>query len=230
MTTSFPHGQATRLSPDSIASRSFAIIDQKIPEPRPFQGHAWEVARRLIHATGDLSLVNDLVLPEAAVEKGIKALRLGAPVFTDSRMARAGIPARRLQPLGGTVQCLLDQPGVMGAAIRAGITRSRAAMLMSATKLVGAVVVIGKAPASLSTLLDMLDDMPSIGCCPALIIGMPAGFVNAAESKALLAESPWTMLTIRGSKGGSLLAAAALNALAEIAWRETQPKKGVRVL
>lgn len=217
--TSQPLDEAL-LSPSIIEARSFAIIDAEIPEPRPFTGHAWEVARRLIHTTGDPALARDLWLPDTAVAAGVKALRRGAAIFTDTRMVCAGMPQRRLKPLGCTAQCLLDLPGVMGQAIRGGITRSRAAMLLAAPQLTGAVVAIGNAPTALLTLLEVLDDMPNLACAPALIIGMPVGFVNAAESKALLERSPWPALTVRGRKGGSPLAAATVNALAEIALRD----------
>lgn len=213
------------LSPSAIESRSFAVIDAEVPKPRPFTGHAWEVARRLIHTTGDPALVHDLWLPDEAVAAGVKALRRGAPIFTDTRMVCAGIPQRRLTPLGCTARCLLDLPGVMGHAIREGITRSRAAMLLAAPDLAGAIVAIGNAPTALLTLLDALDGMPTLTRAPALIIGMPVGFVNAAESKALLEQSPWPALTLRGRKGGSPLAAATVNALAEIALRERGKKE-----
>lgn len=209
-----------RPNPESATSRSLAVIDREIPEPRLFQGHAWELARRLIHTTGDVSLAADLVLPEAAVEKGIRALKMGAPVLADARMTRAGISSRLLKRLGSSLECLLDQPHVMGTAIRARVTRSRAAMLLAEPKFPGAIMAVGKAPASLSTLLDIMDDMFSLTCRPTLIIGMPAGFADAAEAKDLLEQSPWTMLTVRGTKGGPALAAATVNALAEIAWQE----------
>ena len=213
---------AARLAPSAIEARSFAIIDAEIPEPRPFQGHAWELARRLIHCTGDTSLSNDLWLPDPAIAAGIRALRRGTTIFTDTHMACAGISKRRLELLDSHAECLLDQHGVMGHAIRQGITRSRAAMQLAAPRLRGAIIAIGNAPTSLLTLLEILDSLPGLNCAPALIIGMPVGFVNAAESKALLEQCPWASLTIRGRKGGSPLAAAAVNALMEIALRDNE--------
>ena len=220
--TSPLEGGRSRPNPDSARSRSFAAIDREFPEPRPFRGHAWEVARHLIHVGGDLTLARDLALPEAAVEKGVKALKMGAPIHADTRMVRAGIADRRVKALGGTIECLRTQPGVTSAAIRAGIPRSRAAMFLAEPKYMGAIVVLGGAPASLLTLMEMMDDMFSLTSRPTLIIGMPAGFADAAEAKALLEASPWTMLTVRGSKGGPALAAAAANALMEIALRERE--------
>ena len=102
---------AALIPPDDIEARSFAIIDGEIPEPRPFTGYAWEVARRLVHTSGDISLPGDLYLPDESVCGGVQALRRGCAIFTDTRMACSGIPARRLAPLNSSVQCLLDLPG-----------------------------------------------------------------------------------------------------------------------
>jgi precorrin-8X/cobalt-precorrin-8 methylmutase len=206
--------------PEEIEARSFAIIDAEIPEPRPFSGSAWSIARRLIHTCGDKDILPQLVLPAAAVEAGIAALRRGAPVFTDTEMACRGIPARRMDALGTTACSLLSLPGVRARhahterALRERCTRSRAAMLEAAPLLPGAIVAIGNAPTALLALLEMLEQGLA---APALIIGMPVGFVNAAESKELLLQSPYPHLCLRGRKGGSPLAAASVNALAELA-------------
>ena len=208
---------AALIPPDDIEARSFVIIDGEIPEPRPFTGHAWEIARRLVHASGDISLPGDLYLPEDAVRRGVRALRRGCSIFTDTRMASSGIPTRRLTPLNCSVRCLLDLPGVADKARSDNITRTRAAMLLAGEALADSIVAIGNAPTALLTLLELLDEgLPE----PALIIGMPVGFVNAAESKELLVHSGHPCLALRGRKGGSPLAAAAVNALAVIADRK----------
>ena len=207
---------AALIPPDDIEARSFAIIDGEIPEPRPFTGYAWEVARRLVHTSGDISLPGDLYLPDESVCGGVQALRRGCAIFTDTRMACSGIPARRLAPLNTSVQCLLDLPGVADRARTDNITRARAAMLLAGNALSGSIVAIGNAPTALLTLLQLLGEgLPE----PALIIGMPVGFVNAAESKELLVRSGRPCLVLRGRKGGSPLAAATVNALAVIAGR-----------
>ena len=200
--------------PGEIEARSFAIIDAEIPAPRPFSGAAWSVARRLIHTCGDVDILPRLVLPEAAVESGIAALRRGAPVFTDTEMACCGIPRRRMDALGSSARSLLSLPGVKERAMREICTRSRAALLEAASLLPGALVAIGNAPTALLALLEMLEQGLA---APALIIGMPVGFVNAAESKELLCRSPYPHVCLRGRKGGSPLAAASVNALAELA-------------
>lgn len=214
MTTITP--RASMLSPADIEAQSFAIIDAEIPEPRLFSGPAWEIARRLIHTSGDPTLLDHLFLPAAAINAGVAALRAGAPIFTDTRMAHAGIPTRRLDPLGCCATCLLELSGVPEYAQTAQITRSRAAMLLAAPLLPGAVIAIGNAPTALLTLLEILDQGADP---PALIIGMPVGFVSAAESKGLLARGPYPSLALLGRKGGSSLAAACVNALLILAQR-----------
>lgn len=123
-----PIPPAAGLSPPSTGN---------FPSRAPSGGHAWEVARHLIHVGGDLTLARDLALPEAAVEKGVKALKMGAPILADTRMVRAGIADRRVKALGGTIECLRTQPGVTSAAIRAGIPRSRAAHVSGRTQIHG---------------------------------------------------------------------------------------------
>lgn len=205
-------------TPDAIEARSFAIIDAELPEPRPFAGPLWEVARRCIHALGDTAILPDLRLSATGLERGVAALRAGRPVFTDTRMAAAGLPARRMDRLGVPVVPLMGLDGVGEAARAQGVTRAAAGIRMLAGRLAGAVVVIGNAPTALLALLEELEGRPAENA-PALIVGMPVGFVNAAQSKELLAQSPWPHFTLLGRKGGSAAAAAAVNALAELALR-----------
>jgi precorrin-8X/cobalt-precorrin-8 methylmutase len=205
-------------SPQAIEARSFAIIDAEAGENKPFTGQAWQIARRLVHACGDLSLLDSLYLPERAIAAGLKALKEGAPLFTDTEMVRAGIPRRRMEPFGVPVVCLLSRPGLAEHSRRLGITRSRAGIEAAGPLLGGAIVAIGNAPTALLALLDYVD---SGGKPPALVIGMPVGFVNAAESKELLIRrSDFPSLAVRGRRGGSPLAAATVNALACLAGEE----------
>lgn len=205
-------------TPEAIEARSFAIIDAELPEPRPFAGPLWEVARRCIHALGDTAILSDLRLDATALERGVAALREGRPLFTDTRMAAAGLPGRRMDRLGVAVTPLMALPGVAEQARALGVTRAAAGIRMIADRLAGAIVVIGNAPTALLALLEALEGRtPETG--PALIVGMPVGFVNAAQSKELLAQSPWPHFTLLGRKGGSAAAAACVNALAELALR-----------
>ncbi|MEG2172125.1 MAG: precorrin-8X methylmutase [Desulfovibrionaceae bacterium] len=214
----FASGHASPLdpatTPDSIEQRSFAIIDAEIPVPRPFDGPLWHLARRLIHTSGDPTILPQLSLSTAAVQAGIDALRSGCTVFTDTEMARCGMTARHLGPLHVSTTCILSLPHVAEQAHIHQCTRSRAGILCIAPLWHKAIIAIGNAPTALLALLECLDaGAPP----PALIIGMPVGFVNAAESKALLARSPYLQLSLQGRKGGSNLAAATVNALATLA-------------
>ena len=201
-------------TPQEIEARSFAIIDAEIPEPRPFSGGLWEVARRCVHTLGDTEIVADLRLSRDGLAAGVAALRRGCTVYTDTRMAAAGLPLRRLTPLGVTVTPLMGLPRLEEISRRRGVTRSRAGIEMIADRLAGQIMVIGNAPTALLALLEALNQGAP---APALVVGMPVGFVNAAQSKELLRQSPWPHFTLLGRKGGSAVAAACVNALAELA-------------
>lgn len=203
--------------PDEIERKSFAIIDIEIPEPRPYAGTLWEVARRCIHALGDTAIINDLKFDEESLNSGLRALRSGCRIYTDTRMLAAGLVKRRMDPLGITPVALMDLPDTGEISKKEGITRSRAGIRMIAPNLEGSIVAIGNAPTALLALLEELEINPGK---PALIIGMPVGFVNAAQSKALLAQSRWPHFTLFGRKGGSAIAAACVNAMAEIVLKE----------
>jgi precorrin-8X/cobalt-precorrin-8 methylmutase len=159
------------------------------------------VAERVIHASADISYLDDLVLDETVLERGAVALRAGAPVITDVTMVAAGITAH-------PTTCLLNDGRVRALARRDGSTRSAAALRLAATEAgPGAIYVIGCAP----TALFALCDLPT--AAPALVIGLPVGFVDAVESKQALRDTGLPAITNRGPKGGSAVAAAAFNAL-----------------
>jgi precorrin-8X/cobalt-precorrin-8 methylmutase len=198
-------------APGDIEARSFALIEEELGSKRPFSGQAWLVARRILHAAGDLSLLGDLVLPEAALSAGLSALAAGAPIFTDTEMAVAGIPRRRLEAFGCTAECVLSRPGLEKEAAGLGVTRSFAGFAALGSRLGGSLAVVGNAP---TAILALLRHAAAGGPPPALVVGMPVGFVNAAEAKELLLRCPdLPSLVLRGRRGGSALAAAAVNAL-----------------
>lgn len=204
--------------PREIERRSFALIDEAIPEPRPFTGALWHVARRCVHTLGDVEIVSSLRLSQAGLERGLAALRAGCTIFTDTRMAAAGMPRRRLEPLGVTVESMMSLPYLEEVAANAGVTRARAAVELLAPRMGGQIVAIGNAPTALLTLLEFLDGKAEDDeAVPALIIGMPVGFVNAAQSKEWLYRTGWPHFTLLGRKGGSAAAAACVNALATLA-------------
>lgn len=203
--------------PGEIEQRSFAIIDSEVPEPRPFEEAQWEVVRRMIHTTADFELHSLVMFHNEAVSAGIAALRNGCVIITDTEMARAGIGSRRIDRWGCRVECHMADAEVAQRAKEEGITRAMAAVELVAETMTGGILVIGNAPTALLRLVDYMDE----GVCrPALVVGMPVGFVNAAESKELLLRQATTpYVTIRGRKGGSAVAASVVNALAELAGR-----------
>ncbi|MBN6037960.1 precorrin-8X methylmutase [Amycolatopsis sp. 195334CR] len=169
------------------------------------------VAVRMIHACGMVDLVEDLRYTLDVVESGRAALEAGAPVLCDANMIVSGITRKRL-PAANEVLCTLSDPAVPGLAERMGTTRSAAALELWRDKLPGSVVAIGNAPTALFRLLELLDE--GVGA-PAAILGVPVGFVGAVESKEALAErAPAPYLLVRGRRGGSALAVAAVNAIA----------------
>jgi precorrin-8X/cobalt-precorrin-8 methylmutase len=193
-----------------IYRRSFAIIRAEADLAR-FTQQEERVAVRIIHACGMVEIAADIAFAPGAVDAGVAALEAGAPILCDSRMVANGITRARL-PRDNTVICTLDAPETPSLAVRLGTTRTAAAMELWRGQIPGAVVAIGNAPTALFRLLELLEaGSPP----PACIIGMPVGFVGAAESKdALMAAPHAAYLTIRGRKGGSAMTAAAVNALA----------------
>jgi len=202
-------------APMDIERESMRIIDAEVPEPRPFAGAQWLVVRRMIHTTADFELLDLARFSPGAVQAGVAALAAGCALFTDTHMARCAIPLRRLAPLGCSIACFMDDPEVAGRARSEGITRARAAVDHAAGRMDGAILVVGNAP---TALLRILEHVQAGRMTPALVVGMPVGFVNAAESKELLmAQDRVPFITIAGRKGGSALAGSAVNALADLA-------------
>jgi precorrin-8X/cobalt-precorrin-8 methylmutase len=194
---------------DAIYGRSFAIIRAEADLAR-FAGPEERVAVRVIHACGMVEVAADIAFTPGAVEAAIAALVAGAPVLCDARMVADGVTRARL-PAGNDVICTLNDPAVPARAAAAGTTRSAAAVDLWLPHLAGAVVAIGNAPTALFRLLELLDGGASR---PAAVVGMPVGFVGAAESKEALLAHGVPALAVRGRKGGSAMAAAAVNALA----------------
>lgn len=219
MTTTI--GSPKDVPPSEIEARSLAVIDRETPEPRPFVGAQWEIVRRMIHTSADFELLDLVRFHPLAVDAGLSALRSGCAVITDTEMARSGIPLRRMEPLGCSVHCFMSHERTVELAGQNQTTRARAAVdaaleILGDAARTGAIFTIGNAPTALLRLLELVNRGEIV---PGLIVGMPVGFVNAAESKELLLTHQSPYITIRGRKGGSPLAATCVNALAEIAAR-----------
>lgn len=200
--------------PDEIESESFRIIDSEVPEPRPFEAEKWQIVRRMIHTTADFEMLDLVRFHEKSVNNGLRALRNGCAIVTDTEMAKRGIPVRRTDPLGCTVRCLMNDKRVVERAKLEGITRAKAAVDIAVKEIKPEIYVVGNAPTALIRLVEWFDKGEA---SPELVVGMPVGFVNAAESKALLMSRDIPYISLEGRKGGSALAASVVNALAVLA-------------
>lgn len=193
-----------------IYRRSFAIIRAEAKLER-FTSVEAQVAVRMIHACGMVELADDIVFSSGFADTARRAVRAGAPILCDAQMIASGITRARL-PAENEIICTLNDRNVPDLAKKMGTTRSAAAMELWRERLGGALVAIGNAPTALFRLFEMLDEGVAL---PAAIIGIPVGFVGAAESKeALLKDGRVPCLVVRGRKGGSAMTAAAVNALA----------------
>jgi len=195
----------------AIYQRSFAIIRSEADLSR-FSAEEAEVAVRMIHACGQVDLARHIVFGANLVAAARGALAAGASIFCDSEMVAHGVTRARL-PAGNAVICTLNEPPVTKLAGSLGTTRSAAALELWRDRLAGAVVAVGNAPTALFHLLDLIDaGAPK----PAAILGIPVGFVGAAEAKDALAAGSRGVpfLIVRGRMGGSAITAAAVNALA----------------
>jgi len=206
--------------PEEITRQSFATIRREADLSRLPPAMA-AMAARLVHACGMPDIVGDLAFSDHAVDAGRAALAAGAPVLVDAEMVAHGIIRARL-PAENAVICTLNRAPVRAQAKRLGITRSAAAVALWRPHLEGAVIAIGNAPTALFRLLELIaEGAPR----PALILGFPVGFVGAAEAKAALAaaETGIAFVTLLGRRGGSALAAAAVNALGDGPGPEAAP-------
>ncbi len=195
--------------PAAIYEKSFAIIRAEAALSR-FSELEERVAVRLIHTSGSVELADELAFSPGFAAAARAALRAGAPILCDAKMIVSGVTRSRL-PRDNEVLCLLDHPEVPALARAQRTTRSAAAFSLFRDRLEGAVIAIGNAPTALFRLLELLDETAAR---PAAVVGVPVGFVGAAESKrALEDDGRVPSLVVRGRKGGSALAVAAINAL-----------------
>ena len=196
--------------PEEIEQRSFAIIEEELGEQvlNPVQA---PVIKRVIHTTADFDYVDNLVFSDHAVQKAIAALRAGCDIVTDTQMARAGINKTILASLGGEVHCFMSDADVAAEAKERGVTRAFVSMERAAALPKPCIFAIGNAPTALFSLENLME---ADKLRPALIIGVPVGFVNVVESKERIiqaAAAPY--IVSRGRKGGSNVAAAICNAM-----------------
>ena len=196
--------------PMTIENRSMELIAPHLAELH-LDERETKLYSRLIHASGDVGYAPITRVHPQAIDATIAALKRGVDIYTDVEMVRTGINKKKLASFGGTVHCLVADPDVAARAKAEGITRSMVAMRTFGKDMDGSIVAIGNAPTALFEVLRMVREE---GIRPACIVGIPVGFVGAAESKAELAANDIVpYITVEGSKGGSPIAAAAVNAL-----------------
>jgi precorrin-8X/cobalt-precorrin-8 methylmutase len=199
--------------PDEILAESFRIIEAEVGA-HGFGPREWPVVRRMIHASGDLELARLAHFSPEAAARGVQAFRDGVPIVTDVRMVAAGIQGPLREALGVGLHCILAAPGVTGAAEARGLTRCACAMERAVATLPEAVYVVGNAPTALSALCAAVRRGAAR---PRLVIATPVGFVGVVESKEEALALPVPVITVRGRRGGSAVAAAAVNALLVLA-------------
>lgn len=201
------------MTPSEIESRSFAIIDSEAG-PHHFSADEWQIVRRMIHTSADFEYMKTVRFHADAITNGIGAIREGKSIITDTTMARTGINAAGLSRFGCRVICRIQDPEVAEAAKKGGGTRAAAAVDAALDDMAGGIYVVGNAPTALLRLIELIR---AGRAAPALVIGLPVGFVNAAESKAELIAMNYPGISNTGRKGGSTVAASVVNALVKLA-------------
>ena len=202
------------LPPDEIDRESLKMVEDSLPGSLSLSRSERYVVCRIVRAEGDPEIAKSVGFSTGAVEQGVEAIRSGAEVITDVRMVEVGISKALLDSMSIRTRCQIDSQRVAERAREENTTRSVAAMRELAPYMDGSVVAVGNAPTALLALLDLVSEA---GAKPALVIGMPVGFVACAESKYELTRSSVPYITVRERRGGSSAAAATVNALLSLA-------------
>ena len=201
------------MKPDEIENLSFQIIEREIGVHN-LTTQQWPIVRRMIHTSADFEYRDMVHFHPDAIKLGLDAIRNGKKIITDTNMARVGIRKKELEQFGASTACFMADPMVHRKAGAAGVTRAKVAVDMAVENMQGGIYVVGNAPTALMRLIELVIEKKAR---PALIIGLPVGFVNAAESKAALMELDYPCISNVGRKGGSNVAASVVNALAIMA-------------
>lgn len=199
------------LNPEAIEAESFRIIAEELGE-HSFSPEEFAVVQRAIHSTADFEFAKTLRFASGAIRSGIDAIRAGRSIVADVQMIQAGINKTGLKKFGGEVYCFISDDDVVAAAKEAGLTRAIMSMRKAARQLPGAIYAIGNAPTALLELLKLAETSQ-----PSLVVGVPVGFVSAAESKEDLYQSTLPYITALGRKGGTPVAVSIINALIRLA-------------
>jgi precorrin-8X/cobalt-precorrin-8 methylmutase len=210
-----PKGKAD-MKPDEIENLSFQIIEREIGAHN-LVNEQWLIVRRMIHTSADFEYKDMVRFHPEAIQSGLDAIRSGKNIITDTNMARVGVRKKELDQFGASIACFMNDTAVHRQAKESSHTRARVAVDMAVEKMNGGIYVVGNAPTALMRLIELVKEQKAR---PALIIGLPVGFVNAAESKAALMELDYPYISNVGRKGGSNVAASVVNALAIMAAEE----------
>ncbi len=205
------------MHPMEIERKSFRIVSELLGK-LDRSGEELEIIRRVAHATADIEMAKGLLFHPQAVARGIEAVRAGHNIITDVHMLEAGINKRFIERFGGRTGCFIAHPRVVKEAAANGATRASTAMKFAAFELQGTLAAIGNAPSALEELCRMMEEED---CRPALIVGLPVGFVGAVEAKARLAgQNTVPYIANADRRGGSAAAAAAVNAILRLAAKD----------
>lgn len=204
------------MKPQQIEDLSFKIIEDEAGD-HGLDDAQWPIVRRMIHTSADFEYIKTIRFHPQAIEKGLAAIKSGCRIFTDTNMARVGIRKKEITSFGGRVDCLIADEKVAAKAKAEGTTRALAAVDLAGEFLDNGIYVVGNAPTALLRLIELIQKKT---VTPALVVGFPVGFVNAAESKQALLDVDIPFITNVGRKGGSNIAAAIVNALAIMAAAE----------
>jgi len=205
------------MQPHEIEQQSFTIIDKEAGD-HGFKPDEWKIVRRMIHTTADFEYIGMIRIHPQAIEAGVAAIRRGYAIITDTNMASAGIRKDALEPFGCPVLCFMADPDVGKEALSRGVTRAHVSVEKAVPLIRDGIYVVGNAPTALLHLLEIIREGIAR---PALVVGLPVGFVNAAESKAALVQTDIPYITNQGRKGGSNVAASVINALTLLARERT---------
>lgn len=196
-------------NPHAIEERSFEIITKELGD-KTFPKDIGKVVKRIIHTTADFSFADITIIKDGAIQQGKKGIKSGKNIYTDTKMAMSGINKRRLAEFGGEVLNFVSDEDVAMKAKEEGVTRSIVAMRKAVKENPNGIFVIGNAP---TALFELINQIKLGNAKPSLIVGVPVGFVGAAESKAELLKLDVPYILTRGRKGGSNVAAAIINAI-----------------
>ena len=207
----------TRISPDSpeaIEQQSMEIVEKLLPPPLSMSEGERAVVKRVVHASGDPEIARLMKFSPSAIPSGLSAMAKGSSIFTDVRMVAVGINNHLAKNCGCSLSCAMDETEGFKQTKKGSVTRTAAAIRHLGTRLNGTIVAIGNAPTALLALLDLIDRKE---IRPALVVGMPVGFVQAKESKEELMKRDVPYITVVGTRGGSAMAVATINALLKMA-------------